>query len=718
MTLHVSYQPQSPTKYQVVIPSELQSEREKELTVLPTDRDWEARRDEIIYFYRDREYTLNDVIKVIQDKYLWKVTPRMFKTRFDKWGIRKYQRHVPRRERSSRSRRRSAAMSVTLDVHTPSTSPDGRQHSTMAGLASMISGACSITGESPYSTATSTAASATAAAAAGGTYSYSYASYNSPPTPLLQSSPRISYSYLGQGPLAYNETTLSSQAGTIPRSSVTPSSVYAPPHPYATVLPPPLPMTFMPNPGITQHLASSSHIYLPRSSSLGSTQYTIDYADSLTATSPLVPLSEIDASIAPSSVNRDSVTNADVSTLPLRHGSSKCPGHGACPESAVKLNAELLRSISPAIAANGTRGQMEMYQALNHTVSYMAHLRCHVRMCCQNERLLTDSPTDMRSHVRSLMNNVYPTLCSGIVGLVKATSSRAVLNSLLSALETESIAIQGPEHALSSLAMCLRYLFTMYPQDAFRCLIEDISQRMCQKIFELFGRGSPVGLYYLLESQCSYIIDEGIMVNLDNLLKSTHTTLRSHPQSTNIEMARSMAHRDHDASAPTAITSNSAGNSSVQWVEARAIIELTYKVARTKLDIRETDPTISTLMEDVLHRCTELRKAAMGHPHSKQVQTELSIVEALVPRISLIMAQNLYYRGVESADNMKQSQAIQWLENSLEHSSRCHSTSRLFHLSIGIARRMFEACNDAQALLRLQELEYRFKGPAARANPW
>lgn len=47
---------------------------EIEYTLQPTERDWDARRTEIIELYRDREYTLNDVLKVIQTKYQWKVT--------------------------------------------------------------------------------------------------------------------------------------------------------------------------------------------------------------------------------------------------------------------------------------------------------------------------------------------------------------------------------------------------------------------------------------------------------------------------------------------------------------------------------------------------------------------------------------------------------------------------------------------------------------------
>ncbi|KAL2884769.1 hypothetical protein HOO65_090064 [Ceratocystis lukuohia] len=690
-------------------PTEALRDKDLEYTVLPTERDWDARREEIIYLYRDREYTLNDVLKAIQQKYRWKVTPRMFKTRFDKWGIRKYQKHIPRRERPSKARRRPASTSVTLAIRNSSDAPDSGRGPTDFGFCSLpppLSISPSSTAGSGYS------ASAAAAGATIAHYPYSYTPQDTLPTPPLQSSPKTGYSYVPQNSLAaYSQYALSSQAPAAPRSSTTSPAIYAPQHHHPTSMSMlPVSAGSIPMQVVPQHVMSPPNTYLPRSSAFDPIpgSYSLDYADSLSASSPLLPLT---VESKPSVTTSAAASGFNFGGSISRHSGSKCLGGLSCSETTLRCNAELLRLVPAGIASSGIKSQVDMYQNLSHSVAFLTRLRGHIRKCCQDEELVVRAEAEMLNHVHHLVANIYPALCSGIVGLVKVTTSNVVLGSFLSTLETEAIATHGLEHPVSQLAMCLQNLFLMHPQNGFSSLIEDMSQQMGQQLFETFGRGSPVGLYHVLEGRCSYLVDDGVLVNMDGLLDLACRNLQSHSQSQNneTEMFRSMIISDPVTPGTGSTTANGAASQEGHWVEARAVIELIYKVARTKLDIKETDPSISSLTENVLHRCSEFQQAAAGDPHSKRAQTELAIVNALVPRIYLILAQNLYYRGIKSADEALRNQALQCLEDSLERSSKYQHRSKLFSLSLDIARRMFNACNDSQALVELQQMEGRFR---------
>jgi hypothetical protein len=65
---------------------------------IPSKFDWEKHRAEITRLYRDEKWTLNDVMKFMRERYDFRATTKMFKTRISYWDIRRNLRRSERED--------------------------------------------------------------------------------------------------------------------------------------------------------------------------------------------------------------------------------------------------------------------------------------------------------------------------------------------------------------------------------------------------------------------------------------------------------------------------------------------------------------------------------------------------------------------------------------------------------------------------------------------
>ena len=65
---------------------------------IPTKDDWESHRTEITRLYQDEKRTLNEVMKFMLERYDFRATTKMYKTRISDWGLRRNLRWSEREE--------------------------------------------------------------------------------------------------------------------------------------------------------------------------------------------------------------------------------------------------------------------------------------------------------------------------------------------------------------------------------------------------------------------------------------------------------------------------------------------------------------------------------------------------------------------------------------------------------------------------------------------